>query len=401
MNPADLTSEPIEVPLPLDLQDLLVPGETPLKTLASTMQRIGEHLERDGAIDTGRSIKIFEELDRLAGDCVESVAVRDILVAGELSPRSYMALMVNTVVRVLPTYAEIPLNLAVHGVQGDLRNYGLIALNVNDEAGEGDPLRTHPALFNLSARALSPIFGVPPLSIKVGLAALQLKLHEGSWSSPEEGLGIVRDVLLRDEFGRRSTADRLLLDFGIACEYSDLIARETVECYLWRMQTFADILTAQLRGTNPHQGYVELASLLAVREAAASDPGNIFHSLSEMVTRYGGHLGTDTKVIADALRWSDVHIDEELGEEAGYEGHSVEDDHAEQALGAVLDHLHDDCDLLLSIQAMNAVNAHLRSLWEGTRRVMEEQEDEKIAIKRIPPELHAQMRKERQQGVLD
>ncbi len=394
---APSTPEPVSAPLPRDVRDLVEPGETALGTLASTMRRVSESLHSEGAISAERSADVLRELDRLEGFSVEPVAVRDILVEGELSPRGFMALMANTFVRVQPTYSEIPLNLALHGAQGDLRNYGLIALNVNDEAGGGDPLRTHPALFNRSAQALSGIFGIPPISTRIGLAALLLRLKEGEWSTEEEGLALVRDTLLLDEFGQRIDGERLVTAFQVAREYSDLIAEESVQCYRWRMQTLASIVESQLLGLS-HEGYLELLSLLAVREAAASDPKNIFHSLSKMIARYGGHLGSDMTAIADALWWSDVHIDEELGDDAGYDGHSVEDDHAEQALGAVLDHLYDDRDLLLSIRTMNAVSLHLRDLWNGTVRVIEEQEDAKLAINGISPEIHDCVREVRLQG---
>jgi hypothetical protein len=390
---------PIADILPIDVRGLVRSKATALRTLAATMREVGTYLDAQGAIDSSRASATALELDRLEDFSVEPVPVRSLLVSGALSPKSFMVLMVNTFVRVLPTYAEIPLNLALHGAQGDLRNYGLIALNIKDEAGEGDPLRTHPALFNRSSLALSAVFDVPPISIRVGLAALILKLNEGKWSDPKEGLALVRNSLLQDEFGERVSAEQLQLDFDIACMYSECIAPEALECYRWRMGTLAEIVGTQLRDGLSHEGYLELISLLAVREAAAADPGNIFHCFSEMVTRYGGHLGNNKESIANALCWSDVHIDEEVGEDVGYEGHSVEDDHAEQALGAVLDHLYDDRDLLHSIRAMNAINSHLRALWKGTVRMMEDQQDAKLAVKGIPAHIHEKVRAERLQGL--
>ena len=380
---------------PADLRGLVDSRETPAKTVAATMRRVVEYFEAEGEIAGARLTEVRAELELLDEYSVETVAVRRLLVSEELSPRGFMALMANIFVRVLPTYAEIPLNLALHGAHGDLRNYGLIALNVNDEAGEGDPKKTHPALFNRSAGVFSGVFDVPPISIRIGLAALVLRLHEEGWRDVEEGLALAQKALARDDNGAQVAKERLLADFEVARQYSALIAAEAIECYRWRMHTLAELVSDQLSEDSSRDGYLILLSLLAVREAAASDPQGIFHSLSALVARYGGHLGEDVHVVADALCWSDVHIDGELGKQAGYVGHSVEEDHAEQALGAVLDHLHDDRGLLRSLSAMNTINRHLRDLWHGTVRVIEEQPGDRIPVNRIPDEVHRRVRLER------
>jgi hypothetical protein len=378
------------------LRGLVDTQSTALQTVAATMQRVFELFDARATVGEDREEALRTGLDTLEASCKTVLPVRNALVSEEISPHAFMVLMINTLMRVLPTYAEIPLNLAMHGVHGDLYNYGLIALNVNDEAGGGDPRSTHPMLFNRSAAVLARIFGVPQLSLKVGRAALILKLRKGSWSDRREALAIVETILRQDEYGQRLSRDEILEVFDRAMQYVDFIAPEAVECYQWRMNILADLVSGQLRGSvNSHDGYVTLISMLAVREAAASDPSGIFRSLSTMILRYGGYLDGDVGLVREALGWSDAHVDEALGEQAGYEGHSVEEDHAVQALGAVLDHIHDDRDLLMAIESMNAINGHRIKLWEGTVRVVEAQEDNKLSACGVADAVYEQVRRER------
>jgi hypothetical protein len=163
------------------------------------------------------------------------------------------------------------------------------------------------------------------------------------------------------------------------------------------MNLFADLVSTQLRSYGQsHDATVSLTALLAVREAAASDPKGIFHSLTTFILRYAGRLGSDVELIRQALDWSEIHVDEAMGELAGYDGHGVEDDHAEQSLGSLLDNVHDDGDLLVALRAMNAINRHRISLWEGTVKVIEAQQDEKVQPIAISPEVYEHVRLERQ-----
>lgn len=385
--------------LPQDLRGCISVRDTPVRTVAATMRCVAAELNPTPEL-TNEAL-LSEELDVLDQFCNEPAPVRDLLIGGALSPRGFMVMMVNTLVRVLPTYSEIPINLAAHGLQGDLRNYGLIALNVNDEAGGGDPALTHPALFNCTAKALSKIFDVPALSVRIGLGALMLRsTGDGDSADHRDAqFRLICSILLQDEFGRRLSQDELQADLEVARTYARLIAPEALACYRWRMQTLGRLLASQFQDGPSQRDYLELLSLLAMREAAAADPQNIFHSLSTMVLRYGGYLGDDADALEDALSWSDVHIDEELGNEAGYDGHSVEDDHAEQALGAVLDHVYGPEDFLIALRAMNAVNGSLRDLWVGTLDLVSQQTDEVLDPREVDPAIHERVRARRLQGL--
>lgn len=379
----------------IELRDLIEVEATAPLTVAATMRNVLRHYEAIGAV----SDDLWRELDELEAWSSRAVSVRRTLIDDEVSPQEFMALMINTLVRVLPTYAEIPLNLAIHGAQGDLLHYGLIALNVNDEAGGGVPNNTHPTLFNKSAGTLAKIFDVPAVSVKIGRAALILKAHEGAWSGEDEARALVDSTLRQDEFGIRLSEGQIQDALQTAMRYATLIAPEAVACYEWRMSTLADLVSSQLNGYGlRHDAYVALTAMLAVREAAASDPQGIFHSLTTFAMRYAGHLGSDIDLVAQALDWSDAHVDEAMGALAGYEGRGVEDDHAEQALGAVLNHIHSERDLLTALRAMNANNRQRAALWAGTVRVMAAQQDEKLPAIAVSDEVYEEVCRQRMNG---
>lgn len=382
-----------------ELRSLIDTRATALQTVAATMRQVLVHYRRQDLLGPELAAALETQVAALEACAQRAVPVRQALLCEEVSPRAFMALMVNTLVRVLPTYAEIPLNLALHGAQGDLRNYGLIALNVNDEAGGGDPEKTHPTLFNRAAAALAAVFGVPAVSIRIGRAALILKACEGRWATADEARDLVASVLRQDELGNPLSEAELARAVATAAEYAPLIAPEALECYQWRMRTFAELVSRQLLDFGrDHQAYVAMAGLLAVREAAASDPQGIFHSLTSFVLRYAGHLAADRERLRHALDWSDVHADEAMGELAGYQGHSVEDDHAEQALGAVLDHIHGPQDLETALVAMNGINHHRMALWEGTVRVMAAQTDAPVKPLPVPAAAYQRVREDRERA---
>jgi hypothetical protein len=352
-------------------------GPTALRAVAATMRAVYHQFDATHRIADAEVLT--QELMLLERTCKRALPVRDVLMVDDISPRAFMALIINTLIRVLPTYAEIPINLAAHGLNADIQNYGLIALNVNDEAGRGVPEKTHPALFNRSATAFTSAFGLPPLNLRIGRAALTLRRREGEWTSTREALSLVEPIVRQDEYGRRLQLREMKACVKHATAYAPFIAAEAVECYLWRLRTLADLISGELREEPDRNArHVALLSMLAVREAAAADPEGIFGLLSAMIRRYGWYFDESAMHLCDALSWSDAHVDEALGEVAGYEGHSVEDDHAIQALGAVLDHLHDDSDLLTAVQAMNGINEQRIRLWEGTAKVMAAQSDEKL-----------------------
>lgn len=384
-----------------ELRQLVELKETAPRTVAATMNRVVEHYCDSGWIGPEEGQALRREAETLSACSETAVPVRDALLHSEFSPRQFMALMINTLVRVLPTYAEIPLNLAVHGAQGDLLNYGLITLNVNDEAGEGDPDRTHPTLFNRTAAALSKIFGVPALTIKIGRAALILKCNSDRYSNEDEALELLGSTLRQDELGQPQSQEQQRRAVAVALEYAPLLSEPAIRCYQERMAKFSELISRQFSGFGlDNAAYVELTALLAVREAAASDPQGIFHSLTEFVMRYAGHLGDDLHQVREALDWSDVHADEALGELAGYEGHSVEDDHAEQALGAVLDQIHNKDDLGIAVRAMNHLNELRMGLWQGTVAMMEAQDDSAVRPLRVSTSLYDQVCELRLQGAV-
>jgi hypothetical protein len=380
-----------------ELRDLIDVKATAPLTVAATMRNVLDHYQANGSV----SPDLVREVAELEGWSSRALPVRDTLTNDQVSPQGFMALMINTLIRVLPTYAEIPLNLAIHGAQGDLLHYGLIALNVNDEAGGGVPNRTHPALFNNSAAALCEIFDVPAISVKIGRAAMILRAYEGAWIGDEQALALTYSTLRQDEFGIPLSEDQLRDALQTAIRYAGLIAPEALACYDWRMSTLADLVSSQLRGYGlRHDSYVMLAAMLAVREAAASDPRGIFHSFTSFAMRYAGHLGSDVDRVGQALDWSDAHVDEAMGALAGYEGRGVEDDHAEQALGAVLNHIHCEEDLLTALRAMNANNRHRNALWEGTVRVMAAQPDDKLPASAVPAKVYDEINRRRMDGAM-
>ncbi len=352
---------------------------TARSALINSMRQTFHAVEKRTIVNETQKVAVTDALNTLEAAPVEMAPVNQLLAAVDLSPKAFMVFLVNALVRVLPTYVEIPINLAAHGLTGDLRSYGLIALNVNDEAGGGVPHNTHPMLFNRSAAALSDVFSVPPLSINIGRAALAYRRHSSFPAAGGDALAAVDWILRTDDLGRtRLHAERLDATRN-ALTYAPLITQAALECYEWRIDSMARLCTSILRDDPlSHRAYLTLTAMLAVREAAAADPNGLFASLSAFVRRYGSHLAGSSERLSEGVIWAEAHVDADFGIQAGYDGHSVEDDHAIQAASSVIAHIQDADDLLTALEAMNAVNTHLLALWAGTAESMCFQRDEPL-----------------------
>ncbi len=87
-----------------ELRDLINVKSTAPLTVAATMRNVLDHYRSIGTVPSELE-RAVDELEMWSG---RPVAVRRTLVEDEVSPQELMALLVNTLIRVLPTYAEIP-----------------------------------------------------------------------------------------------------------------------------------------------------------------------------------------------------------------------------------------------------------------------------------------------------
>ncbi|MEM7131763.1 MAG: hypothetical protein AAF702_35950 [Chloroflexota bacterium] len=371
--------------------------ETALANIAATIELIISHYQKLGQLnieEISELQKHHSKMSRSSSTLLPHAIYLELIHNRGLTSVEFQILMVNTILRVALTYFEIPLNVASAALHGNLRSYGIITNNASDEAGHGVPENTHPALLNQTSAIFSGIFRVNPITFKTALAALALKANEESWKLPvsnqidrKRAAHITQRHLEVDEYSRVRTKEEFNKQLEIAIEYSKLIPQPTLEFYKERLQNLTEAIALQNQFLDDPENArlcdLKLAAQLAVREAAASDPQGFIEIFNrEVVDRYLGYVEDNMQDITQARMWGDIHVDSEMGILYGYEGHSAEDDHAEQALAVLVERIRGPKDLLLVMQTMNRLTEFRMALWAGT---VEEMNKRVIPEKAIPP----------------
>lgn len=356
-----------------------IPRMTALTNLVTTMSDVVSKYCDANTTNPETTERITRALNRLqfhaSNRLPQGVYLESLKVVG-LSPKQFQVLAVNTIVRVAPSYFEIPLNVASAAIHGNLKSYGVITNNSNDEAGHGLPEYTHPALLNQAIGVLSDIFEVRPITLRTTLAALILKANDQIWRSTDDVIdwaaahALVHAYLQTDEFNVSRSNEEIQVQLEIAVEYADLIAQKSLNFYCERVNNLTQGIASQssllTNRQKAHQGDLELASQLAVREASASDPDGFIAIFNREISENFLGYSNDLNRIVQGRWWSDVHVNSDLGIVYGYVGHSAEDDHAAQALTALMERIHDEADVLVALESMVRLMDIQLSLWQDT-----------------------------------
>lgn len=371
--------------------------ETELANLVTTMKQLVEHYEKIGQIEIKELREFLAALDKLEGVCTRLLPHRIYL--EEIKDRGltrieFQTLMVNTIIRVAPSYYEIPINVASAAVHGNLQSYAIITNNANDEAGHGKPEYTHPAMLNQTIEVLSKIFQVKPITFKTTLAAFALKVNEVSWNESSDefhnlnnAIEIARMHVEVDEYNNPRTKAEIEEQVVTALEYADLIAPASITYYKDRLLKLTQAFAAQgslfIMPEKARQGDLDLAAQLAIREASTANLGSFIEVFNrEVADRYLGYVENNLQAVMHGRWWSDIHIDSDFGILYGYAERYIEEDHAEQALRSLVERIRNSDDLLNVLQTMKRyMDIHL-ALWEGT---VEEMAKRAIPSQAIPP----------------